>query len=821
MIRATMPLSPCRLVEAMYSDFRQAVRQLTLAPGYSIVCILALALGIGAASTAFTAFNAVLLKPIPLLRDADSVVSVSLFHESQPDGAMGLSHPDYVDLNAMSERLEGVVVHQPRTYILTDREQPERLLGSSISARTFGLLGVKPILGRDFLPEEETETGPVVALLGYDVWMRRYGGDTNLVGKTVPLSGQPATVVGVMPPGWRYPEQSDLWTPLRVGTTAAQRGVRFLGGVARIRPGVGMEEAERELMGVMGRLAKAYPESSVGMGVRLTRFRAWVARDSSHLLRLMLGSVLGVQLIACANVANLVLARGTRRMREVVVRVALGASAWHILRWLVCEVLVLGGVGSVLGILLTLWGAALVKMALPPEVPFWLDLTPDSRVIGFAVMLGMGSAVLAGLVPALQLSRPALAADMKALGRGTVGAGRYVGLRHSLVVFEVALAVVLLAGAGLLVRSFHAATTSDPGFDARGVLTFRVGLPPAQYTNHADYIRFFDGIRRRLAELPGVAAAGGVSLLPASGNDSVAAIEFEGKPVKGLFEAPHAQACSATPGGLEALRVPLRQGRYFAATDRSNSLPVALVDESFARVYFPGESALLKRFRPFEMPGGETTNEWVTIVGVVGSVVAHFEDVPPMPLFYMPHAQGPAPFLSMAVRTEGAPERLADACAEAVFSVDGGIPIYHVQSMESVLAKATWDKRFFGAIFASMAGLAVFLAMLGIYGVMTYAVSTRTQEIGVRVALGATSKDVLRLVVKQGVGLVAAGLVVGVVSAVVLARLLQGYLYGVSPYDLRTFVAVPLFLAGVGMLACLVPARRAVRVDPLAALRSE
>jgi putative ABC transport system permease protein len=805
----------------MWGDFRLALRQLTLTPGYSLVCILALALGIGATSTAFTAFNAVVLKPLPWIREPAGVMALTLFHQGQPEGDMGLSYPDYEDLRRLVTRMDGIAVHQERTFILTDSEKPERYLGGSISASTFRLLRVAPVVGRDFLPEEEFGGGTPAILLGHELWMRRYGGDTNLVGRTIQVSGEPATVIGVMPPGWRYPERSDLWTTMQVSPGAKLRGLHYLQAIGRLGKGVSRSEAEEELERIMEGLAVEHPETHRGIRARLTPYRDWVVRDTGPLFGLMLGSVLCVQLIACANVANLVLARGTRRMREVAVRVALGASAGAILRWLVAEVMVLGVAGSVLGVLFTLWGAGLVHQLSPMELPFWMDLSPDLGVVGFAVVLGLGSAFLAGLVPAVQLARPALAADVRALGRGTVGLGRHARMRHTLVVVELALAMVLLTGAGLLLRSFHRAATMDPGFDARQLLTFRVGLPPAHYKDPDQYIRFFEEVRIRLSRIGGIAKVGGVSMLPASGYDNFGALEIEGQDRKSLFEAPSAQTSSATPDGLEALGVRLMQGRMLDASDVASSLPVAVVDEIFAKRHFPEGSALLKRFRPASATDGLNTNAWVHIVGVVGRVAAHFHEAPSLPVYYRPHAQVPTAFLSMVVRTEGEPKSVVGAVEEAVLEVNREIPIYYVQTMDEILRQATWDKRFFVGIFGVMAGLAVFLVILGIYGVMAYSVSMRMQELGVRIALGATRGDILRLVLKQGMRLVGLGLGVGMLSSLGLAHLLKDYLFGISPQDPLTLVVVVVVLAGVGMVACLIPARRATRIDPMVALRSQ
>lgn len=801
-------------------DLRLGLRLLARQPLFSVVAIAALALGIGAVTGAFSVFNAILLRPLPWVVAQDRLVAVMQNLREDPEGELHLSYGDYLALREQAKTLEGVMVVQSRTFILTDGETPERLLGCSISAGAFSLLGVRPVLGRDLRPEEEAPHGPLVVLLGYEVWQRRYGGDTNILERPIRISGESATVVGVMPPGWRFPEMADIWMPVREQGDQPMRGVYYLFGVGRLKEGVSLAEARAEVEGIARRLGEAYPDTNAALTFRLEPFRSWITRDSSLMLKLMLGAVVFVHLIACANVANLLLARGSRRTREVAVRLALGASRRQIVSQLLTESLVLGLAGGGLGILLSMWAADFLAASMPQEVPFWVEMGLDGRVLFFATATALLSAVLFGAAPAWQLANPHLVEQLKEGGRGASDPGRHLRLRHALIVAEVALALVLLVGAGLMLRSLWKTRHLDPGFDPQDVLTFRVGLPPAHYTNKQDYIRFFADVHQRLAELPGVRGAGAMAVLPFSSMNRLSVIEVEGRPTPKLHEAPRVLGNVVTPGTLAVLRVPLKQGRDFLEADGTNSVRVALVDENFARVLFPGEDPLGRRFR--SMPADPDQAEaWWTVVGVVGSLRTRFDGRSELPAFYVPHRQEPEAFMSFLVRVAGDPGLFASLAQREVYAVNREIPIYYPLTMKGVMDRATWDKQFFGGIFAFFAGLALFLAALGIYGVMAYTVGQRTQEIGVRMALGAQPGDVIGMVVRHGARQLGVGLALGFLSALALARLLESALYGIRPHDPPIFGLVPLLLGAVALIACYVPARRAARISPVVALRYE
>lgn len=822
--RAAVSLAPSRHSGpewGVWRDLIYGVRMLARSPLFTLVAVLALGLGIGAATTAFSAFNSIRLKPLPLVPEQHRLVAVTQTLSTEPDGDLGLSFPDYRDLRDQARTFDGPVVHQARTFILTDGGgQPERVLGNSISARTFAVLGVKPLVGRDFFPEEEGAGRPPVVLLGHALWQRRYGADTNLVGRTISISGSPVTVVGIMPPGWRFPEESDIWMPGAWTENANPRGAFFLRGLARLRPGVTRAEAQAEADTLATRLAAEHPEVNAAVGVRLDPLRDSMTADVGRQTRLLLGAVMFVLLIACANVANLLLARGAQRSREIAVRLALGAGRARLVRQLLTESLLLGLLGGGLGFILGLWGRDLCRAGIGRELPFWVSFDFDGRVFAFAAAVTLVSVAVFGLAPALQAVRPELMGGIREGTRSTGGGRRQQRLRQALVVGEIALALVLLVGAGLMMRSFVESQSADPGHRADGVLTFRVGLPPDYYTNKLEYPRFFNQVLDRLRTLPGVASAGAVSVLPGMVMQSVAPLQVEGRPERPLHESPRAEWRVATDGALETLGILLLEGRLITRADTEAAPPVAVVDEAFARANFPGGSPLGRRFRML----GENDDEagrWLTVVGVVRPIRARYNGAAQQPMVYVPHAQFQEAFLSVVVRTASDPAAYAAAAQREVFAVNGGIPIYHPRTMREVIARETWDKRFFGALFAAFAGIALFLAALGIYGVMAWSVGQRTREIGLRMALGAGSHEVLRLVLRQGVRLVAAGLGIGLLAAVLLARLLEGVLYGVSPHDPPIFAGVPVLLALVAGAACLLPALRATRIAPMQALRDE
>jgi putative ABC transport system permease protein len=790
-------------------------------PGFTIIAVLAVALGIGASTTMFSAINALLLRPMPLIQDQDRLVAVSQFFTKSPEQDAGTSFPDYLEWKKNVTTLDGIAAVTEATFIISGGDKPERYLGGQISADAFSFLGVQPILGRQFRPEEDELNAPPVALIGYQVWQEHFGGDRGVVGKIIPINGKQVTVIGVMPKGWRFPEICDIWMPLQMTEKEHPRGNFFLDCIGKVKKGVSIEQARAELEAITARIAAQHPETNSGCSVHVTPFREENVKNFKTLTLLVMGAVLFVHLIACANVANLLLARGATRAKEIGIRLALGAGRRQIIRQLLAESLVIGMMGSALGLLFAVWGVDLMVTALPNEVPYWIRFDFDWRVFSFALGIGAVSSVLFGLLPAVQASNPRLVDALKEGGRTGAGGVKGQRVRNSLVIAEVALALVLLIGAGLMMRSFMHLQKTDIGMDPSRTLTFRVGLPEAQFSDKEAAAGFFEQLIPMLANLPGVESAGATTSLPASGNIGTSAFVLEGEPEpKQLQDARQMRQLTITPGYLQTTRISLLRGRDFTIADSKDAPRVALIDDDGARAWFPNQDPIGHQLRALDKPGEPP--KWATIVGVVRPVVYdRLTNRRPMPAVYFAQNQVSDRFLSVMVRTKTEPAKFANLARNTVLAVNKDLPIYRVFTMDEVVAQSFWDRRFFGTLFTIFAGLALFLASLGLYGVMAYSVKQRTQEIGVRMALGAQTGDVLRLVTGQGLRLILIGLVIGFVCAFFLAKLLSGSLHGISAHDPPSFAFVPVILFIVGLAACYLPARAAMRLDPMEALRYE
>src|SRR3954451_22718047 len=620
----------------MWNDVRFGARMLVKTPAFTAIAVLALALGIGASTTTFSVVNALLLKPWPYIQDQSRVLYVSeYFPKISSDHDNGVAYPDYLDFKQQATTLEGFGTTTIATMILSDGDKPDRYLGAFITADAFSFLGVQPILGRTFRADEDQHGAAPVALLGYEAWKTHFGSDANVVGRVVTINGKRVTIVGVMPRGWRFPEASDLWMPLQVEEKENPRGNFNFACFAKMKPGITIEQARAELEAIAVRIAADHPQTNTGASVRVRLFREEAVRDSKTLTLLLMGAVLFVHLIACANVANLLLARAATRSREIGIRLALGASRSAIVRHLLAESLFLGLIGAGLGLLFAVWGIDLMVQALPSDLPYYINFDLDWRIVLFASALGVGSAIAFGLFPALQASRPQLIDSLKEGGRGGLGGGRGQRVRNGLVVAEVALALVLLIGAGLMVRSFFRTQAIDIGIDPANTLTFRVGMPPSQFKSE-DAAKFFKALMPQLARIPGVVSSGATTSLPTAGNAGVGAMALDQEPEpKEAQNARLARGIGITPGYLTTCRIALLRGRDFTEADNEQSPPVCLIDEDAVRAWFPNTNPLGHEVRMLSKPG--EPGKRAVIVGVVRRVIYdRLTDKRVIPCVYIP-----------------------------------------------------------------------------------------------------------------------------------------------------------------------------------------
>lgn len=802
-------------------DLRYAGRMLFKNPGVSLMAVVALALGIGVTATMFSIVYGALMRGLPF-EGGDRIMMVWRTELSQNASRMSVPVHDYLDWRGQQKSFESLAAYYQGTVNVTWSDRPERFDGAFITANGFAALGVQPFLGRGFREDEELPGGVMPVILSYHLWQDRFHGDREALGQTVKTNGETAQIVGVMPEGFLFPERDDIWVPLREDPVQLPRGGgTWLNVYGRLREGVTLDQASTEFAGIAARLAGAYPDTNKGIGVSVEPFtKSAIGDDAAGILSSMLAVVSLVLLIACANVANLLLARAAVRTKEVGIRTALGAHRWRVVSQMVAEALALAVVGGALGAGLAWVGVTLFARAIvDTSPPFFLVFKVDAPILLFILGISMFAAVVAGGLPALKASRMDISGVLKDESRGSSGLtiGR---MSKVLVVGEIAMSLALLVAAGLTARSITTLREFDYGFDPDAVFTARVGLFDAEFPDTLSRRSFYDELSRRIGAIPGVRSSSLATILPGGAGANRSSFAVEGKSYPEDRDYPAAFNGLVTPGYFATVGVSVAAGRDFDEGDVAGSLPVALVNESFAKKFLPGQSALGARFRPGT---SGSSASWLTVVGVVPDLwMQGMQNAEASPAgYYVPLAQSDARFMSLLARGPSDPMSLSAEVRKAVESVNADTPIYFVDTVAGRIAENTWVYNVFGVLFMVFGFVALFLASIGLYAVMAFSVSRRTPEVGIRMALGAARGQVLGLILRQGIVQIGIGLVLGLGLALLVSRALKEVLFQVSSADPFTFVVVPLVLAVTGILASLVPARRATRVDPMIALRSE
>jgi len=820
-----------RPIDAVRGDVRYALRTLRNNPGFTAVVMLTLALGIGATTAVFTVLDAVMLRPYPYADMPRIMMVTEAMRTGQP---ISIAWPNFQDWRAQNQVFESVGLYRGTVVNLTGGAQPERLIGSLVSADVFRAVGMQAVAGRTFTADEDAPGAPRVVIVSDRFWRSHFNGDPHVVGASIVLNGETHTIVGVMPPGMRFPSRlTDIWLPLGlfVPTFPADRGAHpGLFGVAKLKPGVSVERAAADMDTIARRLERQYPLSNTDHTVSVVPYYEDIVRNIRPALLTLMGAVAFVLLIGCANLANLMLAKGDARQRELAIREALGATRWRMFQQLLTESVLMAVGGGALGALLAWWGVKAFVASRPSTVPRIDLIAVDLRVLGFALAVSIATGIVFGLAPALRVSSIDLLTSLKDASRGSRGGGRR--MRSALVVAEVALAIVLLTGAGLTIRSFAALTAIDLGFDPSHVVTMRMALPNTRYPELSKWIAFHRELAARAAAIPGVDAAGFNSAVPLEGGGSESEVRYEGQPPPRSVseEATMCLFQAATPDYFRAMGVAVVRGRVFNERDTADAVKVAVVEEALARAFFGDADPIGKRIA-FEMTGGHgplAQPLWREIVGVVRHV-RHYGIVrePANMEVYAPVEQLPIwfrerrPGMTLFVRTRLDPEVMTASIRQTVASLDRDVPLYAIQTMDDYVGQATEQPRLNMTLLALFAALALVLASLGIYGVLSYIVGRRTHEIGIRLALGATRGDVLRLVVGHGMTLALAGIAIGLAAAWAITQVLRGLLFGVSPHDPATFAAIAALLAAIALVASYLPGRRATRVNPVDTLRSD
>ena len=812
-------------MQNLLQDLRYGFRTLLKHRSFTFIAVFTLALGIGANTAMFSVVNAVLLRPLPY-NDPDRLVTI---WEESPDRGlyqMPVSFANLRDWVDQNQTFEQISAYTFTNLNLTGAGEPARLLAIRSSANLFSLVGATPLLGRVFLPDEDDERAGRVVILGHAVWQSRFNSDPGILGKSLTLNNQNYTVVGVMPASFQFPvgfgylgkvinDPIELYVPLAPASGELRRGNYSFFAIGRLKSGVSIDQARAEMTGIERRLEQQYPDGNSGIGVSLILTQEQTVKEIRPALLVLLGAVVFMLLIACANIANLLLARAAARQKEIAIRTALGSSGLRIVRLLLTESLMLSLAGGCLGLLLAYWGTDALLALAPDNIPRLNEVGVDARVFGFTLAVSLITGLLFGLVPAIHAAKPNLNEGLKEGSKGSMGSPAGKRTRSVLVAVEVALSLVLLIGAGLMIKSFVRLQQTHLGFNPDQVLTVNLTLSSSRYPEERQQSAFFQQALERIQSLTGVQSAGATTALPLTLSVSGSDFRIEGRPEPEAGKEMIINTSSVSPGYFGTLGISLMKGRDFSERDNSDAPPAAIINNDLARIYFPGEDPIARRIT---FDDGES---WISIVGVVADTKRIGLDTSAKPEVYFPYLQAPSPSMSLVVRTATDPLSLAGAVKNQIQTIDKDLPLGESKTMQQVLSESNSGRRFNLVLLTAFATVALILAMVGIYGVMSYGVTQRTHEIGIRVAIGAQSRDVFRMVVKEGMILAVIGVGFGLAGAFALTRLMATMLFAVEPTDPATFITIAVLLTVVTLVACYIPGRKATKVDPLVALRHE
>lgn len=811
-------------MDSILKDIRYGARGLLKHPGFTAIVVITLALGIGASTAIFSVVDNVLLRRLPY-RNAARVVAIQ---EVDREGNRSqVTSANFLDWRAQNTVFEHLAAIRRTTSNLALSDHAERIDLAQTNANFFDVLGVTPQYGRLFIPQDEQAGHAPVVIVSDTLWQRRFGSDPSLVGKPITLDGKDYTVIGIAPAGFQYPDKTEVWVPplrlvpeLSLNQDVTQtRGMGYLAAIALLKPGVTLPQAAAEMETITTRLRQQYPDTNNRRFDRVVSLHEHLIGDTNRVLWLLLGAVTFVLLIGCANVANLLLASGASRQKEMAIRTALGASRWRVMRQLFIESTMLALTGGAVGVLVAVWGLAAITKLLPTDFPRLNEIHLDLRILGFTFAASVLTGILFGLAPALQISRPDVQESMRETGRGMSGSRRQSRFRQGLIIGEVALSVVLLAGAGLLFRSFLRLQSVDAGFVPEHVLTARLTPSGPNFSQQADFDKFYTQVLDKVSAIPGVLDAGIIDTLPVSKGGPTIGFRVEGRPITTLDQWPVVNYRDVSPNYFRAMGIPVIQGRGYTERDDANAPNVMIINQQTAREIFPDENPIGNR-----ITFGNVQNQqpvWFEIVGVVANVHSLELSKEPPSEIYFSSLQDSWPSMSLVVRSSVEPASLGTSVRQVVNEVDKSVPVSQVQTMDHVVSESITQPRFNLFLLALFSTVALLLSAAGIYGVTAYTVSQRTHELGIRLALGAQVGDVLKMILGQGMAVIGVGLALGLVAAFALMRLLRSLLFGVGENDPLTFVAITIVLLIVALIACYIPARRATKVDPLEALRAE